>query len=147
MDISLNAKNTFELEEQILKTYGQHADINFAVNAYRWFSFQFNRSSRFVFENSNPSFSQFRPKRSGIRLRLWNTLVRLVVTRLPTFLERRQIKDTRSDAAELADFETVVVNKLSGLHELDRINNISTKDDQQMIIESIMSIRERIHKN
>ena len=147
MDISLNARNNFELESQILKTYGQNAELKFAVNAYRWFSFQFNRSARFVFENSNPTFSQIRPKQSGIRLRLWNTMVRLVVTRLPTILEKRQFKATRSDAMELADFETVLVNKLSGLHELNRVSINPEKDDLQIIIESIKNIRERIGTN
>ena len=144
MDICMCAKNSFELEQQILRQYGSDFDVNHAVNAFRWFSFQFNRSARFVFANNVSSFSQIRPKKTGVRLKLWNITVRLVVTRFPIILERRQIKITKSDFEELKDFQTMLENKLSGLHEIERGTESVTRDDLIYVTESIQILRRKI---
>jgi hypothetical protein len=144
IDICPYAKNEIELEQEILKTYGLDIDMKYTVNAYRWFSFQFNRGARFVFKNNVPTFSQIRPKKTGMRLWLWNIAVRLVVTRLPTILERRQIANTESDVAELGDFEIVLVNELSGLHEVARDTEFVTSDDLVYITESTKILRRKI---
>ena len=144
MDICFNAKNDYELKQKILKHYGSEFDVNHAINAFRWFSFQFNRSTRFVFENNVSSFSQIRPKKIGLSLKLWNIAVRLIITRFPTVLERRQIAITKSDVKELKDFESLLVNRLSGLHEIDRIDESAIEDDRLLITESIMLLRNKV---
>ena len=144
MDICMCAKNSFELEQQILRQYGSDFDVNHAVNAFRWFSFQFNRSARFVFANNVSSFSQIRPKKTGVRLKLWNIAVRLVVTRFPIILERRQIKITKSDFEELKDFQTMLENNLSGLHEIERGTDSATSDDLNYVTESVQILRRKI---
>lgn len=144
MDICQSAKNGFELEDEILRQYGSGFDVKHAVNAFRWYSFQFHRSARFVFENNVSSFSHIRPKKSGARLKLWNIAVRLVVTRFPTTLERRQIKITKSGSAELADFEKVLVQRLSGLHEIERYDDLSFEDDMPFIEQSIQLLRNKV---
>jgi len=144
MDICQSAKNGFELEEEILRQYGSGFDVNHAVNAFRWYSFQFHRSARFIFENNVSSFSHIRPKKSGARLKLWNIAVRLVVTRFPTTLERRQIKITKSDFDELKDFQTMLENNLSGLHEIERGTDSPTSDDFNYVTESVQILRRKI---
>jgi hypothetical protein len=144
MDICFNAKNDYELKQQILKHYGSEFDVNHAINAFRWFSFQFNRSTRFVFENNVSSFSQIRPKKIGLSLKLWNLAVRLIITRFPTVLERRQIAITKSDVKELKDFESLLVNRLSGLHEIERIDESVIEDDRLLITESIKLLRNKV---
>ena len=144
MDISHNAKNEIELEQQILRYFGSDFDVNHAVNAFRWFSFQFNRSARFVFANNILSFSQIRPKKTGVRLKLWKIAVRLVVTRFPIILERRQIKITKSDFEELKDFQTMLENNLSGLHEIERGTDSATSDDLNYVTESVQILRRKI---
>jgi hypothetical protein len=144
IDICPNAKDKDELEQQILNLYESELDMGLVVNAFRWFSFQFNRSSRFVFENKVSSFSQIRPKRFGMRLKMWNIAVRLAVTRFPTILERRQIANTKSEITELADFETVLVKGLSGLHEVERYSEPPASDDLIHITASTKNLRRRV---
>jgi hypothetical protein len=144
MDICFSAKNDYELKQQILKHYGSEFDVNHAINAFRWFSFQFNRSARFVFDNNVSSFSQIRPKKIGLSLKLWNIAVRLIITRFPTVLERRQIAITKSDVKELKDFESLLVNRLSGLHEIERIDESAIEDDRRLITESIKLLRNKV---
>ena len=144
MDISHNAKNEFELEQQILKHFGSDFEIGHAVKAFRWLSFQFNRSARFIYENNVSSFSHVRPKKSGVRLKLWNIGVRLVITRFPTILERRQIKITKSNFAELEDFQAMFENNLSGLHEIERGTDSTASDDFNFVTESVQILRRRI---
>jgi hypothetical protein len=144
MDICFNAKNHYELKQQILKHYGSEFDVNHAINAFRWFSFQFNRSTRFVFKNNVSSFSQIRPKKIGLSLKLWNIAVRLIITRFPTVLERRQIAITKSDVKELKDFESLLVNRLSGLHEIERTDESAIEDDRLLITESIKLLRNKV---
>jgi hypothetical protein len=144
MDICFNAENDYELKQKILKHYGSEFDVNHAINAFRWFSFQFNRSTRFVFENNVSSFSQIRPKKNGLSLKLWNIAVRLIITRFPTVLERRQITITKSDVKELKDFESLLVNRLSGLHEIERIDESAIEDDRLLITESIKLLRNKV---
>jgi hypothetical protein len=144
IDISKNASNKEELQREIVDSYGLEIEPKFISKAYRWYSFQFNRSARFIFENDVATFGHIRPKKPGIRLKLWNTAVRLVITRLPTFLERRQIKTTKSDIAQLRDFESVLVKGLSGLHEIPSDTELDGNDELMMINQSINQLRRKI---
>jgi hypothetical protein len=75
---------------------------------------------------------------------LWNIAVRLIITRFPTVLERRQIAITKSDVKELKDFESLLVNRLSGLHEIERTDESAIEDDRLLITESIKLLRNKV---